>query len=73
MKRRSIAGEFVTIRDLADRLNMDRSAALKYVKRLGIIPQKRRTANSGFQTASVLTSMQAAEIIRIRKSEGYLP
>ena len=64
--------EYVTVKDLAAILKMDRSAALKYIKRLGYAPQKRRTSTSGFQTASVLTMAQANEIQRRRKAEGYL-
>jgi predicted transcriptional regulator len=63
--------QHVTVKELATRLKMDRSAALKYVKRLGYVPMKRRTASSGYQTASVLTSIQAEEIYRRRKAEGY--
>jgi hypothetical protein len=63
--------EYITVKDLAAILKMDRSAALKYIKRLGYEPEKRRTAKSNFQTASVLTVAQADAICKFRKSEGY--
>ncbi len=61
----------VTLRELADRLEMDRSACRRYVLALGYEPAKRRTASSGYQVALVFTAIQADEIYAVRHAEGY--
>jgi DNA-binding IclR family transcriptional regulator len=67
-----MAIQYVTVRELSERLKMDRSSTFRYIKRLGYVPEKRRTATSAFQTASVLTAAQADAICKARKTDGYL-
>ena len=62
-----------TIRELADRLGMDRSACRRYVLNLGHKPVLMRTAESGFQKALTLTLEEAESIVKFRASEGYVP
>lgn len=61
----------VTVRELAVRLKMDRSACRRYVLALGYAPVKQRTADSGYQMALTLTAQQADEIFAKRSAEGY--
>lgn len=61
----------VTVRELAVRLKMDRSACRRYVLALGYEPVKQRTADSGYQMALTLTAQQADEIFARRSAEGY--
>lgn len=61
----------VTVRELAERLKMERSACRRYVLSLGYRPVKQRTASSGFQEALTLTPEQADEIYARRHAEGY--
>lgn len=63
--------EFVSIKDLAEGWGMDRSAALKFVKKLGIDPIKRRTPDSKNQKSSVLTQSEADYVRQVREQEGY--
>lgn len=72
-KHRSIpgGGPLVTLKELAAELRMDRSAARRYILRLGVKPQRARTAESGYQVALVLTREQADLIVARRRAEGY--
>lgn len=64
--------EFVTIKQLADQIGMDRSHARRYVLKLGIEPKKRRSIDSGGQLTLTLTD-EEAELVRIkRREEGFL-
>jgi hypothetical protein len=42
-----VSDEYVSIKELAAELGMDRSHARKYVLNLGLAPVKRRTPDSG--------------------------
>lgn len=63
--------DFVSIKELAQRLGMDRSHARRYVLRLGYPFHKRRTTDSGNQLTLCLTSDEAAEIERLRADHGF--
>ena len=64
--------EHVSIRRLAERLGMDRSHARRYVLKLGIKPQRRRTPDSRNQPTLTVTHSQAEVILRNRKEQGFL-
>ena len=64
--------KYISLKELADRLNMDRSHARRYLKRLGVKTQKRRTPHSGNQLCLTVTERQAEQIIEARKNEGFL-
>lgn len=61
----------VTIKELAARMKMDRSACRQYVLRLGYKPTKQRMADSGFQLALTVTASEARAIQAKRACEGY--
>ncbi|HCJ30627.1 MAG TPA: hypothetical protein DHV63_15380 [Pseudomonas sp.] len=61
----------VTLKELAEELKMDRSAARRYVLRLGLKPGRARTADSGYQAALVFTREQADFVVSQRKADGY--
>lgn len=64
--------KLTTLKELAERLKMDRSAARRYVMRLGFEPKRARTASSGFQSALVFTPDQVNQIVKARTQDGYL-
>ena len=51
--------EYVSLKQLAETLGMDRSHARRFVLRLGYKPVKRRTAESGNQLALAVTAKEA--------------
>lgn len=61
----------VTLKELAVRLKMDRSACRRYILALGYEPVRQRTADSGYQVALTFTAEQADEIFAKRRAEGY--
>lgn len=63
--------KLTTLKELADKIKMDRSAARRYVMRLGFEPKRARTASSGFQSALVLTPDQVSQIVKARTQDGY--
>lgn len=63
--------EYVSIKNLAEMLNMDRSHARRYVLNLGIKPQKRRTPDSGNQLSLTVTHNEAMAIVKYRESSGF--
>ena len=63
--------EFVSIKELAERLGMDRSHARRYVLKLGYAFHKRRTLNSGRQLTLCLNSAEADEIVSRRQDQGF--
>jgi hypothetical protein len=67
----ALSERLVTIRDLAQRVGMDRSACRKYVLRLGYKPIKQRTADSSFQMALCVTEREAHAIQTQRAVDGY--
>lgn len=66
------APKMTTLKELADKIKMDRSAARRYVMRLGFEPKRARTASSGFQAALVFTPDQVRQIVQARTADGYL-
>jgi len=64
--------EFVSIRDLAAHLGMDRSHARRYVIKLGYAFHKRRTPDSGSQLTLCVTSAEADKIVSQRADKGFL-
>ncbi|MCE0933427.1 hypothetical protein [Pseudomonas monteilii] len=64
--------KLTTMKELAELLKMDRSAARRYVMRLGHVPKRARTASSGFQTALVFDHDQVRQIVEARRADGYL-
>ncbi len=60
--------EFVSLKQLASELGMDRSHARRYVLKLGITPHKRRTQDSGSQLTLALTQ-EEADLVRARRRE----
>ena len=67
-----MADEFISLKQLADELEMDRSHARRYVLRLGIQPHKRRTPDSQNQL-TLAVDTQEAELIRAkRREEGFI-
>jgi hypothetical protein len=60
-----------SLRELALLLKMDRSAARRYVLKLGVAPVKARTSASGFQEALVFTEDQVRQIVEARRTDGY--
>ena len=63
--------KMTTLKELADKIKMDRSAARRYVMRLGFEPKRARTASSGFQSALVFTPDQVSQIVKARTQDGY--
>jgi hypothetical protein len=63
--------KLITLKELAERLKLDRSAARRYVMRLGFEPKRARTAASGFQSALVFTPDQVSQIVKARTADGY--
>jgi len=63
--------EYVSIKDLAKRLGMDRSHARRYVMKLGYSFHKRRTPDSGSQLTLCVTSAEADEIASQRADKGF--
>jgi hypothetical protein len=60
-----------SLKQLAEMLKMDRSAARRYVLKLGFKPKRARTASSGYQEALVFTQDQVRQIVEARKADGY--
>ena len=63
---------FITIKQLAEEIDMDRSHARRYVLKLDIKPTKRRTADSGGQLVLTVSKEDAAFIKQKREEEGFL-
>ena len=63
--------EFISIKQLSENLGMDRSHARRFVLKLGIAPQKRRTHDSANQLTLTVTSNEAVKILETRKSLGF--
>jgi hypothetical protein len=62
---------YISIKHLAEKLGMDRSHARRYVLKLGVKPQKRRTADSGSQLTLTVTEEEAASILKHRQEQGF--
>jgi hypothetical protein len=64
--------EFVSLKQLATELGLDRSNTRKYVLKSGVRPHKRRTPDSGSQLTLALTVEEADRIRAKRREEGFL-
>lgn len=64
--------KYISFKQLSEQLGMDRSHARRYILKLGIKPQKRRTPDSGNQLCLTVTEEQAQEILRQRSDQGFL-
>jgi hypothetical protein len=62
---------FISIKQLSEKLGMDRSHARRFVLKLGITPQKRRTHDSANQLTLTVTSSEAERILDARRSLGF--
>jgi len=62
---------FISIKELANRLGMDRSHARRYVLRLGYAFHKRRTQDSGGQLTLCVSTSEADEIVSQRVGQGF--
>lgn len=67
-----VSDDYVSIKDLATRLEMDRSHARRYVMKLGYSFHRRRTPDSGSQLTLCVTSAEADEITSQRQDKGFL-
>lgn len=63
--------EFVSLKQLAETIGLDRSNTRKYVLKLGIKPHKRRTSDSRNQLTLALTKNEAERIIGERETKGF--
>ena len=63
--------EFMSIKELANRLGMDRSHARRYVLRLGYAFHRRRTQDSGGQLTLCVSAAEADEIVTRRSDQGF--
>jgi hypothetical protein len=62
---------FISIKELANRLGMDRSHARRYILRLGYAFHKRRTQDSGGQLTLCVSTSEADEIVSQRAGQGF--
>ena len=63
--------QFISLKDLAERIALDRSNTRKYVLKLGIKPHKRRTPDSRNQLTLAVTKDEAERIIAERETKGF--
>jgi hypothetical protein len=63
--------EFITIKELASRMNMDRAHARRYVLRLGYSFDRRRTQDSGGQLTLCVSAADADQILSTRQAQGF--
>jgi hypothetical protein len=64
--------EFVSLKQLAAELGLDRSNMRKYVLKSDVHPHRRRTPDSGRQLTLALTVEEADQIRAKRREEGFL-
>ncbi len=67
-----VSDEYVSIKELAQRLGMDRSHARRYVLKLGYSFHKRCTPDSGGQLTLCVTDVEAKEIVAQREEMGFI-
>lgn len=67
-----MSNEFVSLKQLAAEIGMDRSHARRYVLRLGITPHKRRTPDSANQLTLALTQEEANRVRSQRREQGFV-
>jgi len=66
-----MAAEYVSLKQLAEELRLERSNIRKYVLKQGIHPHKRRTPDSASQLTLALTVDEAEFIRAKRREEGF--
>jgi hypothetical protein len=66
-----VSDDYVSIKELASRLGMDRSHVRRYVMKLGYSFHKRRTPDSGSQLTLCVTSAEADAIASQRADKGF--
>jgi len=64
--------QYISIRQLGEKLGLDPSNARKYVLKLGYKPVMRRTPESRGQKALTVTLKEADAIVKRRLEEGFL-
>ena len=64
--------DYVSLKELSQRLRMDRSHVRRYVLKLGHPFHKRRTSDSGGQLTLCVTTKQADELTALRSEAGFL-
>ena len=64
-------GDHVTLKQLAEELDIDRSNARKFILALGITPAKIRTQDSRQQLTLAVTPEEADRIRAARKAAGF--
>lgn len=64
--------DIVSVKHFSRMVGLDRSAALRYLKRVGIRPRKRRMPDSGNQLAATITRAEADAVIRMREEGGFV-
>ena len=62
---------YVTIKEVAEKIGMDRSHARRFVLSLGIRPEKRRVSGSNGQLVLTVSPEQANKIIEARNAKGF--
>lgn len=65
--------EYVTLKEIAEVLKLDRSNARKIILNLGFAPMKVRTEESKNQLTLALTAQEAQELYDIREKAGFNP
>lgn len=63
--------DLVSLKELAEKIGLDRSNTRKYVLKLGIRPHKRRTPDSRNQLTLAVTKDEADRIIDERETKGF--
>ena len=63
--------DFVSLKQLAETIGLDRSNTRKYVLKLGIKPHKRRTLDSRNQLTLAVTKDEAERIVKEREKKGF--
>ena len=69
----ALSTSYVSIREIADRIGIDRSNTLKAVKKAGFTPIKKRTPDSNNQPAACLSMSDAEMFIALREQAGHVP
>lgn len=67
-----VSDDYVSLKELAAELGMDRSHARRYVLNLGISPTKRRTPASSGQLTLTVSAQEADFVRRTREEQGFL-
>jgi hypothetical protein len=63
--------EYVTLRELAEQLGMDRSHLRKYILKHGFEPVRIRTKASLHQLTLALSEAEAERVRQLRRSQGF--